>query len=178
MMLGRIGWSIRREGAAVCSAVKATRFAGDPNKFGSALTASTRCRNWLAVIEGSHCRLHLPRPRHPSGTAPRLGGTIPLATATLNRPIAGLCSVHGVAEPSCRRARQRRRWARGEARGRSARAPRCRSWRPNAAASGGGQGCRELQFAAPRSGCLDGRARCRTLAARSTTVSGQRLDDV
>ena len=58
--------------------------------------------------------------------------------------------------------------ARGNARERSTRAPRCRSWRPNAAASGGGQGCRELQFAAPRRGCLDGRARCRTLAARST----------
>ena len=34
MMLGRIGWSIGYERAAACSAVKATRFAGDPNKFG------------------------------------------------------------------------------------------------------------------------------------------------
>ena len=131
--------------------------------IGGRSAMSVRQRARPAVIEGSHCRLHLPRPRHPSGTAPRLGGTIPLATATLNRPIAGLCSVHGVAEPSCRRARQRRRWARGEARGRSARAPRCRSWRPNAAASGGGQGCREPKVAAPLRGCLDGRARCRTL---------------
>ena len=32
MMLGRIGWSIGHERAAACSAVKATRFAGDPNK--------------------------------------------------------------------------------------------------------------------------------------------------
>src|SRR6516165_4469907 len=42
-----------------------------------------------------------------------------------------------------------------------------------AAASGGGQGCREPKVAAPRSGCLDGRARCRTLAARSTAVSSR-----
>jgi hypothetical protein len=52
--------SIGRQGAAACSAVKATRFAGDPNKFGSALTASARCRKWLAVIDGPLCRLRLP----------------------------------------------------------------------------------------------------------------------
>ena len=39
---------------------EATRFAGDPNKFGSALTASARCRKWLAVIDGPLCRLRLP----------------------------------------------------------------------------------------------------------------------
>src|SRR6516225_1436017 len=32
MMLSRIRWSIGHERAAACSAVKATRFAGDPNK--------------------------------------------------------------------------------------------------------------------------------------------------
>ena len=42
MSLGRIGWSIGHERAAACSAVKATRFAGDPNKFGSALTERVR----------------------------------------------------------------------------------------------------------------------------------------
>jgi hypothetical protein len=43
MSLGRIGWSIGYERAAACSAVKATRFAGDPNKFGSDLTGGS-CR--------------------------------------------------------------------------------------------------------------------------------------
>ena len=38
------------------------RFAGDPNKFGSALTASARCRKWLAMIDGPLCRLRLPLP--------------------------------------------------------------------------------------------------------------------
>ena len=55
--------SIGHERAAACSAVKATRFAGDPNKFGSALTASARCRNWLAVIDGLLGRLRLPLPK-------------------------------------------------------------------------------------------------------------------
>ena len=34
------------EGAAACSAVKATRFAGAANKFAATLTASARCRFW------------------------------------------------------------------------------------------------------------------------------------
>ena len=65
MSLGRIGWSIGHERAAACSAVKATRSAGDPNLFGSALTASARCRNWSAVIDGPMGRLRLPRPWRP-----------------------------------------------------------------------------------------------------------------
>ena len=35
--------SIGHERAAACSAVKATRFAGDPNKFGSALIQKSLC---------------------------------------------------------------------------------------------------------------------------------------
>ena len=51
MMLGWIGWSIGHERAAACSAVKATRFAGDPNKFGSFLTEGVR---WSTNVDERH----------------------------------------------------------------------------------------------------------------------------
>jgi len=46
------GGRLAAERAAACSAVKATRSAGAANKFAAALTASARCRNGLAVIDG------------------------------------------------------------------------------------------------------------------------------
>jgi len=47
---------------------------------GSALTASARCRNWLAVIDGPLCRLRLRHPSRPLRTVLRFrrGGTDPI----------------------------------------------------------------------------------------------------
>ena len=47
---------------------------------GRLLTASARCRNWLAVIDGPLCRLRLRHPSRPLRTVLRFrrGGTDPI----------------------------------------------------------------------------------------------------
>ena len=127
----------------------------------------------LAVIDGPLSRLAPATSQAP----PRHGspGSVVVAPIRSRRPNSmadgmPVFSSQTIAEPDRRQARRRLRLAHGEARERSPRALRCRSWRPNAAASAGRQGCPELQFGAPRSGCLDGRARRRTLATGSTVT--------
>ena len=133
MSVSWIEWSIGHERAAACSAVKATRFAGDPNKFGSALTASARCRSWLAVIDGPLCRLGLRNPTRPLPTVLRFrrGGTDPIRMTEFSQSKPQLRWFPGlIAEPDHGQARHGRGWRVGRSGAPSARAPRCRSWRP------------------------------------------------
>ena len=129
------------ERAAACSAARRPLRGVPELKFG----ASLDCLRSLPQLVGRDRRTivragarHVPRAR---SARFRRGGDACYPTTKSGYHEA----TNSVGSPGQSRSQPwprapRSRLARGEARERSARAPRCRSWRPNAAASAGGQG--------------------------------------
>ena len=84
-----------RSGRGVCGSVlgrQGNRCAARRTAFGSALTASARCRNWLPVIDGPFPRGKLPR-EAPTPSVPfsmlGLARSHPLGAAVARSPMAG-----------------------------------------------------------------------------------------